>query len=207
MIFWKKLSGLAAVALVPLALACGDDDPAGVEQDALATVTAVVHDSAAVLPTGRTTMSPPDSTAYDGVATGQAEIEVHSETDGWTSLGAASDVAFDVYCEEAAVVHESASVALGTYDRIRITLTDFEMSVPAGAVVRGATYSDAFGVGFGTDGPVVIELTVPPFTLGEGENVTVLVDLNTEVWLDDETISAGVISASEIEAAANVFVR
>lgn len=208
MIFWQRLFGLAVVTLVPLSLACGEEDPTGVEGDpALATLTAVVHDSAAVLPAGRTTMSPPDSTAYDGVATGQVEIEVRSGEGTWTSLGSATDVSFDVYCEQAAVVHESASVEVGTYDRVRITLVDFEMSVPAGAVVRGVTYADAFGVTFGTDGPVVIELTVPSFTLAEGENTRVLVDLNTEVWLDAESIAAGVISASEIEAAANVFVR
>ncbi|HET9948875.1 MAG TPA: hypothetical protein VFQ22_08135, partial [Longimicrobiales bacterium] len=70
--FDKRLPLTVLAALAPLAVAVcgGGEDPSGIADpsavDDRGAVTAAVHDSAAVLPEGRTTPEPPDSLAYDG---------------------------------------------------------------------------------------------------------------------------------------------
>lgn len=207
----KRAGPIAFVTLAVLAAlvaACGDTGPTEVEDESLmASVTSVVHDSAAVLPPGRTSMAPADSTDYDGVATGEAQVEIYSEAGGWVSLGEASAVTFDIYCEEAAVVQSAATVAPDTYTMVRLTLADFEMSVLAGAVVEATTHADPFTISFGSGDAVVVEQSVDPFTLGEGDSATILFDLNTELWLDDGVILEGLVAASEVQSATNVFLR
>jgi hypothetical protein len=180
----------------------GDDG-----NEELGTLTTVVHDSAAVLPEGRTTPVPADSASYTGTITGTAQVEVFSDIDGWTPVGEPTEVTFEVYCEEAAVVDAQADVAPGSYSQVRLTLTDFVANVAGGAVIQGTTYVDPFTVGFGDGSPVVVEKTVTPFTISTGGVTTLIFDLNTELWLDDGTISAGVAPAAEIEAATNVIIR
>ena len=207
-IYTKGLGGVAFVALVALVAACGESSPSDVEDDdqpATAVVTGVVHDSSAVLPPGRTSMAPTDSTDYDGVATGVAQVEIYSDAGGWVSLGEASAVTFDIYCEEAAVVRSAVVVDADTYDMVRLTLTDFELSVLGGAVLEATTYADPFTVAFGSS--VVSEQSVDPFTLGEGDSATILFDLNTELWLDDVVVSEGTVADSDVQGATNVFVR
>lgn len=203
----KRLGGLAVAALVAVAAACGEGSPSDIEDEtATAPVTGVVHDSAAVLPPGRTSMSPADSTDYEGVASGSAQIEVFSDAGGWISLGEAATVTFDIYCEEAAVVQGDVQIDVDTYTMVRLTLTGFETSVLAGAVIQGTTYPDPFGVAFGAGDPVVIEKSVDPFTLTAGSTTAIRFDLNTELWLDALVVSEGMVPAAEVQGAANVFI-
>lgn len=202
----RRLGGVAFVALVALVAACGDNSPSDVEdQPGTAVVTGVVHDSSAVLPPGRTSMSPADSTDYAGVATGDAQVEVRSAAGTWVPVGEPSAVAFEIYCEEAAVVRSAVAIAPDTYDMVRLTLTDFELSVLAGAVLEATTHPDPFTVALGSS--VVIEQSVDPFTLAEGESATIIFDLNTELWLDGVVVSEGTVAASDVQGATNVFVR
>lgn len=202
-----RLGGLAIAALVTLTAACGESSPSDVENEPVtAAVTGVVHDSAAVLPPGRTSMAPADSTDYDGVANGSAQIEVFSEGGGWVSLGEASAVTFDIYCEEAAVVQGDVQIEVGTYTKVRLTLTEFQTNILAGAVIQATTYGDPFTVDFGTADPVVIEKSVDPFTLEEGSTTMIRFDLNTELWLDEIVVGEGLVPAAEVQSATNVLV-
>lgn len=209
----SRFAALATVALIPFAGSCGESDssPTAVEenptQTATASVTAVLHDSSAVLPPGRSTMPPADSVDYDGVVTGSAKIEIYSEDGGWTSLGDAVDVSVDIYCEHAVEVRSDVSVPADTYSQLRLTLTGFEASVGAGAVVDGVTYDQPFVVTLGGGDPVVVEKSVSPFTLDAGASARLVFDLNTEVWMDDVVIAAGAVPESEVRAAMNVFIR
>lgn len=205
----NRLGGLAIAALVALTAACGESSPSDVENEnetVTAAVTGVVHDSAAVLPPGRTSMAPADSTDYEGVAAGNARIEVFSDAGGWISLGEASAVTFDIYCEEAAVVHSEVQIEVDTYTKVRLTLTDFATSILGGAVIQASTYSDPFTVDFGTGDPVVIEKSVDAFALAEGSTTIIRFDLNTELWLDEIVVGEGTVPAAEVQSAANVFV-
>lgn len=216
----SRIAALAAALLVSMTwvAACGDDTSVNLNPDGDgdgngdgnvegAVMTAVVHDSSAVLPEGRTTPSPVDSTSYDGTVTGTAQVEVFSDADGWISLGEATDVAFEIYCEEAAIVHGDVSLDPGTYSGVRLTLTDFQASVNAGAVVHAQTVADAFVVALGDGTPLVIERTVTPFVLENGQTTTLLFDLNTEVWLDQDVVDSGVAPGADVQSSTNVIIR
>lgn len=207
------LAALATVALIAFATSCDLYDssptvtPVEEEETQMPTVTGILHDSSAVLPPGRSTMPPVDSVDYAGEVTGSAAIEVFSDSGGWTSLGEATDVAFEIYCTEAAAVRSDVSIPAGTYSRLRLTLTGFEASVGAGAVVDGVTYDQPFIVTLGGGPPVVVEKSVSPFTLDAGASARLVFDLNTEVWMNDAVIAAGAVPESEVRAAMNVFIR
>jgi hypothetical protein len=200
---------LALAALVPLAVACGDDptDPDPDPDPAFGMVDAIVHDSSSVLPDGQTEPAPTDSINYDGILSGTALIEIYSDANGWVTLGNSEQVSFAIFCEEAAIVAGDAAVEVDSYTQVRITLTDFEASVLAGAVVGGVTYGTDFMVALGDGDPVVIEKSVSGFAVADGATTELIFDLNTEVWLDADIIAAEVVSAADVAAATHVIIR
>jgi hypothetical protein len=204
-----RLTMLALAAFVPLAVACGDDptDPDPDPDPLFGMVDAIVHDSSAVLPAGQTDPAPTDSINYDGILSGMAQIEVFSDANGWVVLGDTEEVSFAIFCEEAALVAGDAAVEADSYTQVRLTLTDFEANVLAGAVVGGVTYNSDFVIALGSGDPVVIEKSVSGFAVTDGGTTELIFDLNTEVWLDADIITAGVASAADVTAAANVIIR
>lgn len=205
-----RITSLFAALLIPVVWAACDDTGVGVDDDdddQTATLTAVVHDSSAVLPPVRTEPVPADSFAYDGSLSGTAQVEIFSDLDGWTPVGDPTDVTFEIFCEEAAILEGDVAVPPGTYSQVRLTLTGFAADVAAGAIITGQTVANAFVVTFGDGTPVVIEKTVTPFTLSTTDATTILFDLNTELWLDPGIIVAGTAPAAEIQSATNVMIR
>jgi hypothetical protein len=204
-----RLAMLALVAFVPLAVACDEDptDPDLVPEPGFGLVDAIVHDSSSVLPAGQTEPAPTDSINYDGILSGTALIEIFSDADGWVVLGATQQVSFAIFCEEAALVAGDAAVEADSYTQVRLTLTDFEANVLAGAVVGGVTYNSDFMIALGSGDPVVIEKSVSGFAVADGGSTELIFDLNTEVWLDADIITAGEVAAAEVAAAANVIIR
>jgi hypothetical protein len=79
--------------------------------------------------------------------------------------------------------------------------------VNSGAVIDGVTYDTPLTVALGTGDPVVIERSVTPFTIAEGSTTTLIFDLNTELWLNADVISAGAGGAADIQNSTNVIIR
>jgi hypothetical protein len=206
-----RIASLFAALLIPTVWAACDDTGVDLDDDddddATAVLTAVVHDSADVLPPTRTEPAPADSFAYNGSLTGTAQIEIFSDAEGWLPVGEPTEVTFEIYCEEAAIVEGDLAMPTGTYSQVRLTLTDFQADVAAGAVITGQTVANGFVVTFGDGIPLVIEKAVTPFMLAAGEATTILFDLNTELWLDPEVILAGNAPAAEVQNATNVIIR
>jgi hypothetical protein len=200
---------LAMAAVIPLAVACDDDptDPDPDPEPGFGMVDAIVHDSSAVLPEGQTEPAPTDSINYDGILSGTVQVEIFSDANGWVVLGSTEQVNFAIFCEEAALVAGDAAVEADSYTQVRLTLTDFEASVLAGAVVGGITYNSDFVVALGSGDPVVIEKSVTGFAVADGGSTELIFDLNTEVWLDADILTAGVVTAADVAAATNVIIR
>jgi hypothetical protein len=204
----RRLAVLAAAALTVPAAACDDPAPTDIDVVVMGSVSAVVHDSVAVLPAGETDPIPADTMTYGGLFTGSTQVELYSDTDGWTSLGAASDAEFLMYCWQAAVPFADVSVPADTYSRVRLTLSGFEANVNAGAIIHGVAYADPISITLGIGGAaVVIEKNVTPFTITADNDLSVIFDLNSELWLDAGTVLARAVAAAEVAAATNVFVR
>lgn len=206
----KRLLYAALAALTPLAVAVCESDPAALDVDlgpGEGLVAAAMHDSAAVLPDGRTTPTPPDSADYDGTLSGTARVEVYSEAEAWVALGEPAEVSFEIFCQESAMIREAAVVA-GTYTRVRVTLTGFVADVAPGATLQGVTHLDGLVITLGpAGGQVVIEKDLPTVEILPGSTTMLVFDLNSEVWLDAEALASGEAVPEEIAAATVVYVR
>ncbi len=208
-IFAKRPILVVAAALTPWAVsACSKSDPSGVEQAQTGVVNAVVHDSAAALPSTRTDPWPADSMDYDGTLNGSAEVDIYSDADGWISLGDPTDVVFDIFCEEFGLVADHATVSTGTYSKVRITLHGFVANVLAGGVIAGSTLAEAKVITLGgPDADVVIEKDVTPFDVTATTPTWIDFDLNTDVWINSMVADAGTIDAGQVQAATVVYIR
>jgi hypothetical protein len=210
----RRLTAIAFAALIPLSLAvCGDDDPTDIEtpppeETQMGVVTGAVHDSAAVLPPGRTEQAPADSVDYAGTLSGSAQVEIYSDADAtWRALGDPVDVLFEMYCLETAVIHADASVPVGSYSKVRITLAGFSANVRAGGTLDGILYADAQVILISAaDAEVVVEKDVAPFTVTTENSTWVVFDLNSEHWLDTAAVTGGTALAADIQSATLVYV-
>ena len=183
------------------------DDPTDLN-DELGSVSAAMHDSARVLPQGRTAVWPSDSMAYDGTLSGSAEVHIYSDSEGWVSLHAPVDVSFEIFCTEDAIITADAHVPVGTYSSVRLTLRGFVATVVAGGTVDGMVLPDAKVITLGgAGGEIVIEMSVAPFEVTETSDTHLVFDLNTDAWIDFDVANAGTIGAAQVQAGTVVYVR
>ena len=203
------LTMVAILAFAFVATTCADSSPGPVDlADQLGSVSAAMHDSARVLPEGRTSQWPTDSMAYDGTLSGSAQVHIYSDTDGWVSLHDPVDVSFEIFCLEGVTITGDAHVPVGTYSQVRLTLRGFTANVLGGGTVAGAALLDTRDIALGGAGAeVVIEKSVTPFEVTETTPTTLVFDLNTDTWIDVTVADAGVIGAADVQAGTAVYVR
>lgn len=191
----------ALTAVLPALTACGDD-PTGVGQG---TVMASMHDDAAA--GQQPAMQAPQTgssgqAAYSGNASGSAQVEIYSEAQGWVALGAPADVTVELQSSDETTLYASATVPADTYTRVRLVLDGFAAHLDAGAVIGTVSFSAAVDVTMGgADAHVVIEKDVTPFTITASSSTAISFDMNTEVWMDEETAQAEEASDAEVQEA------
>ena len=201
---------LVALCLFSVAVttcAKSSDNPTDVN-DELGSVSAAMHDSARVLPQGRTRVWPTDSMAYDGTLSGSAEVHIYSDANGWVSLHAPVDVSFEIFCLEDATITADSHVPVGTYSAVRLTLRGFVANVIGGGTVDGVVLPGARAIALGgAGGEIVIEKSVTPFEVTETSDTHLVFDLNTDTWINIDIANAGAVSADAVQAGAVVYVR
>jgi hypothetical protein len=203
----SALTFVTLALLASVVATCKTSNPTNVNDD-LGSVSAAMHDSARVLPPGRTAVWPADSMAYDGTLTGSAQVHVYSNTGGWIALHDPVDVSFEIFCREDATITADAHVPVGTYSQVRLTLRGFVAEVDAGGTVDGVVLPDAKTIALGgVDGEIVIEKGVTPFEVTETIATTLVFDLNTDTWINVDIANAGTVSADAVRAGAVVYVK
>jgi len=201
------LVALCFFSVVVSTCAKSSDNPTDVN-DELGSVSAAMHDSARVLPQGRTRQWPTDSMAYDGTLSGSAEVHVYSASEGWVSLHAPVDVSFEIFCLEDATITADAQVPVGTYTAVRLTLRGFVANIVGGGTVDGVVLPEAKVITLGgAGGEIVIEKSVTPFEVTETSDTHLVFDLNTDTWIDVDVANAGTIGAAQVQAGTVVYVR
>jgi hypothetical protein len=203
------LTMVAILAFVFVATTCSDSSPSSTDlADQLGSVSAAMHDSARVLPEGRTAEWPADSMAYDGTLSGSAQVHIYSDANGWVALHDPVDVSFEIFCLEGATITADAQVPVGTYSQVRLTLRGFVASVLGGGTVDGTVLLDTRDIALGgPDGEIVIEKSLAPFEVTETTPTTLTFDLNTDTWIDATIADAGIVGAAEVQAGTAVYVR
>lgn len=200
----------AAALLAPLALFLGacDDDATG--PGATGTVRAEIYDGSGAGSAGPAPASqqagPAAASTASGTLSGTAQASVWSEARGWVELGSATDASLSMQSEETAAVG-SATVDADTYTRVRLVMEGFDADVQAGAVLGGLTLDAAVTITMGgSDGRVVIEKTVTPFTVSADADTRVRFDLNSETWVDQESAESRTAGDAEIVSATRTTV-
>ena len=120
-------------------------------------------------------------------------------TSVWVDVGSPNGITVTLQSTTSTTVHGSTSLPAGTYDRVRLTLSQVTFSVDAGGTVEGTVLSeDASAIAAG-DGNLALEISVTPFTVStSGGTASVSFDLNVEDWLDLASLEAGVIADGEL---------
>ena len=189
----KNTIRVLTALLIPATFAACGDDSTGPETEINGSVSARMHDgsSSALMARAMTAQS------FAGSASGQAQVQVYSEAQGWVALG--SPVTTTLY--------SSASIPVGTYTRVRLVMDGFNADVSAGATLGGLTLSaDVRIIMGGADGMIEIEKTVTPFTVSATSSTTIDFDLNSEAWIDEESANAEAASDTEVESATTAVV-
>lgn len=206
----KILRGLAALA-IPAAMAACDDDATG--PTVTGTVSAEMHDqvgavsAANAITTPNGTTSPAMASSFSGTASGNAQVSIYSEAEGWIDLGAPADITLDLQGSDRTTLYGSASVPAGSYTRVRLVLEGFDAQLAAGAVVGGLTLSAGASIVVGgTDGRVEIEKTVTPFTVTAESSTTIGFDLNSEAWITEESAQAQSAGDAEVQSATEAYI-
>ncbi len=197
-----------AALLAPLTLAaCGDDDATG--PGVMGTARAEIYDGSGSSSTGPAPASQQAAaaSAMSGTMSGTAQASIYSEARGWVELGSASNTSLTMQSEETATVG-SATVEADTYTRVRLVMEGFDADVQAGAVLGGLTLDAAVTITMGgSDGRVVIEKNVTPFTVRADADTRIRFDLNSETWVDQQSAESRTASDAEIVAATTATVQ
>lgn len=197
----KHLRHLALALTLPVALlACGDDDPTGLEGSG--TVTAEVHDDPGASQASQAGTAPAAAqSAASGTMSGSAQAFIFSETQGWVAVGSASSTSLAMQSAGTAAVG-SATVGADSYTRVRLVLDGFNAQVDAGSALGGVTLDASVSITMGgADGTVTIEKEITPFTVSTDASANVSFDLNSEMWVDQESAESGSATDAEIQSA------
>lgn len=214
MIEMRKLRGvtLVGVGCALAAVGCGENtapSESGVLQ-------AVVRDD----PTTRIAAMPGNgavfahhkesgSKYYHGTLTAEIQVLVSPDGVSWSALGgpgAASVALQDGEVET--LVHQGGPVPSGTYRHARLVFEDASASLTAGSVFGGTELDSGAQFQVGDGSRAVLDLELPaPLDLAAGQTVTVVFDLNSEIWVSMEAVAEGQVDAEALAGAVSVGVR
>ena len=199
----KNTIRVLTALLIPATFAACGDDSTGPETEINGSVSARMHDgsSSALMARAMTAQS------FAGSASGQAQVQVYSEAQGWVALGSPVTSTVQLQSSSTTTLYSSASIPVGTYTRVRLVMDGFNADVSAGATLGGLTLSADVRITMGgADGMIEIEKTVTPFTVSATSSTTIDFDLNSEAWIDEESANAEAASDTEVESATTAVV-
>lgn len=194
----RALGAAVVVAVAAGAAACGDDVPLGLEEGG---VEAFVGDepegSAALAPASHALVS-----SVSGTAAGDFQASISADGETWVDLGSPNGITVQLQTTgERTTVHGRQTVPAGAYSRVRLVLSDVQVTVAAGSEIGGVVLDADATVQVAADEPWTIELQVPPFTVSAEADVEVAFDLNSHAWLTSEAVQTGVASETEVRTA------
>jgi hypothetical protein len=141
---------------------------------------------------------------FTGSFEGDVAVAISVDGGAWVDLGPPADVTVTAQSGTATDVHGEVQVPVGTYTRVRLTLTGFDARLAAGSTIGGLTLTSETTVALGgADNTVVVEAQVPPFTVraGASARTEILFDLNSETWVTQAAVQAGVVADAAVESA------
>lgn len=191
------ITRVAAAALLPLLAACGGDSSTSLGTQA--TVSSVVmNDNPSSTSSNGTGGS--GSGTYTGTLTGNVEAQISMDGNTWYSLGQPSNVSVALQSTTTATqLTANAAIPVGTYAYARLVFSSGAQAQATGTI-GGTSYSSTT-VSLGS-GQVIIQKQIKPFTVSAGSTVSIVWDLNSELWLTSTAAQSHTATAAEVGTAA-----
>jgi len=148
--------------------------------------------------------------AFTGSFEGDVSVAVSLDGSTWVDLGSPADVSITAQAGAGTDVHGEVQVPVGTYTRVRLTLAGVTARLAAGSSIGGLTLTTETSIVLGgSDESIVIEAQVPPFTVraDASARTEILFDLNSESWITQAAVQAGVVADAAVESAARPACR
>ncbi len=162
-----------------IAAGCGDG---GLDPDVTGLVNAEVHDT------------PVGVGAFVGTVAGNMHVSIRSTGGTWVDLGTPNGITVELQSTTPTSVHGSTSVAAGTYDRARLTLSGVTFTITTGG--GGLNTGSAMAAG---SADLALEVAVAAFTVSASAGTaSVSFDLNVEAWLTDAMLTAQLIADGDL---------
>lgn len=199
-------TALAGLVLAAGALAC-DDETTGTAD---ARVSASVHDQNPEAQEAALASLVPlqVSSDFTGTVSGDARVDVSADGETWVELGEASEVDVELQSsDEETSLHTEVSAPLESFAMARLVLDGADAEIEAGSTIGGTTLETGVTISLGGPDQVVVEKQLgQTLVLNADSEATLTFDLNSEAWVTEENVDAGVVAESEIESATEVTV-
>lgn len=205
----SKLRIVSLSCALVAAAACGDDNGTGPE---LGRAEAYVADDPTTASLARVGAAPSFGSAapaaFSGSIAGDVQVAISADGQTWVDLGSPNGITLQLQTAgTGSTVHGEVDVPVGTYARVRLTFTGAEARLSAGSTFGAFTLTTQVDVTMGgSDGEVVIEQTVTPFTITAEGRAVITVDLNAEAWLTDQSVTAQSVTDAAIQGAISLAV-
>lgn len=201
----RILTIVTALSTLGLTTACNGDDP--IEAGTGSASAAITDNAHAIDPMSATGAAQGRILMhgdFSGTLSGSALVEVSADGETWVAIGSPASVLVTLQShQEETTVRSRMSVPVGTYSRVRLTLSGAQAQIDAGGTVGGITLTSAVAITVGgSDGEVVIEKEVEPFTITTNTHARVAFDLNSEGWVTEEAAAEETVGDEEIRTSA-----
>lgn len=206
---YRFLPAVAAFGLALSATACDPDDGNGTGPGEQGTVQAVVTDdpgAAGASVTGIRGSLASGSADVTGAFSGDAKVEVSADGQTWIELGQMQSVDVALQAADEATIHASASVPARTFTRVRLVVRNAEATVLAGSTIDAGPIGADITLQVAGGGEFTVEKAVTLDVSADSET-TLVFDLNSESWIDENAVQAGAVAASEVQSATSVRVE
>lgn len=197
---------LLALAAAALLAGCSDATGTAGSGDAQMQVAAVGDDGGTSAYRAQEEGAPRFSTTTaEGTVDFRARVYVQTQAGGWVELtgGAAQQAVIDASGRTGSVLFASSHVSAGTYTRVRVVFEQVKANVNGSMSISTGLLSGAVNVDMQGDGNVTVERQVSA-SVSAGGTAHLLIDLNSDVWLNQASATAHTVSEAAFAGAVQV---
>lgn len=207
----SPLGAAALCGLVAVLSACSDDTT-GPDNGEWGTMDATARDGGEAAQGAQHTTfdlgaETDENGEVNGQITGNATVEVRTETGAWEEVGTLADLDLEAELRASdGSAMGSGEVEARTYEGVRIVLDSAEAELEAGSAIGVGPIEVDVTLDIAGGGAVMVEHDAP-FTVEAGATTDIVLDVNSHVWLDEESVEAEAVTAAEFESAATILVE
>jgi hypothetical protein len=145
------------------------------------------------------------TTTANGTVDFRARVYVQTQAGSWVELtnNAASHAVVDASGKAGAVVLATSHVEAQTYARVRVVFSQVNANLSSSLSVSTGLLSGSVSVDSQGDGSITVERTVS-VTANAGSTAHLLVNLNSDVWLNQASATTHTVSSTAFAGAVQV---